>query len=92
MIFRWFERKRQTNIRKHGIDFADLSIVFAKETVTILDDRFEYGGETRYVTFGLLQGRVIAISHTEIDDIIGIISARKATRNEENRYFKEVSD
>jgi uncharacterized protein len=91
VIFRWFEEKRQANIRKHGIDFVDVPKVFAKETITVLDERYEYD-ERRYITFGVLRGRVIAIAHTETDQIIRIISARKATRNEEGSYFKEIKD
>jgi uncharacterized DUF497 family protein len=83
--------KRQANIRKHGIDFVDVPRIFDLETITIIDDRYEYD-EQRYVTFGLLKGRVIAVAHTENDKIIQIISARKATRNEEIRYFKEIKN
>ncbi|WP_353852176.1 MULTISPECIES: BrnT family toxin, partial [unclassified Microcystis] len=45
------------------------------------DDRYGYG-EQRFVTFGLLQGRVIAVVHTEREDCTRIISARKATKYE----------
>ena len=54
MIFRWIDQKRHANIRKHGIDFEDVTEVFSKETITIVDDRYEYG-ERRYLTFGLLK-------------------------------------
>lgn len=64
---------------------------FEGETVTVLDDRFDYG-EERFVTFGLLDGRVVAIAHTETDEIIRIISVRKATKDEESSYFKEIAD
>jgi len=53
MRFEWDEAKRRSNLHRHGIDFADAESVFAGETVTFLDDRFEYG-ETRFLTFGLL--------------------------------------
>ncbi len=51
---------------------------------------FEYS-ERRLVTFGLLGGQVAAITHTEDDDTIRIISARKATNNEERSYFATIS-
>ena len=60
-------------------------------TVTIPDDRFDYG-EGRFVTFGLLEGRVVAIAHTEADEVIRVISVRKATKDEEGSYFKEIAD
>ena len=87
--FEWDEAKRLSNLRRHGIDFAAVGEVFEIAPVTILDDRYDYG-EERYLTLGLLKGRVVAIVHTESDDnVIRIISARKAERHEEIKYFKE---
>ena len=91
MRFEWDEAKRRANIKRHGIDFMDVEVVFAGETIAILDDRFAYG-ETRYLTFGLLWGRVVAISHTETDDIVRIISIRKATKNEAIAYYKKIKN
>ncbi len=51
MRYEWDEAKRQSNIQKHGIDFVGIEKVFAGKTVTILDDRFDYG-ESRFITFG----------------------------------------
>lgn len=79
------------NIQKHGIDFVGIEKVFAGTTLTILDDRFGYG-EPRFITLGLLRGRVVVIAHTETPQVIRIISVRKATKNEEANYFKEIAD
>jgi uncharacterized DUF497 family protein len=87
--FEWDDDKRLSNIEKHGFDFIGIEIVFGGETVTILDDRFDYG-EKRFITFGLFDGRVVTIAHTETDTIIRIISVRKATTNEEINYFREL--
>ncbi|MCI0554117.1 MAG: BrnT family toxin [Anaerolineae bacterium] len=83
--------ERLINIRKHGIDFADVPAIFELDTVTVIDDRFEYD-ETRYQTLGLLKSRVILVVHTESETVIRFISARKATKYEEEIYFREVSD
>ncbi len=91
MQYEWDEAKRFANIQKHGIDFVGIEKVFAGATLTILDDRFDYG-ESRFVTLGLLSGRVVVIAHTETPDVIRIISVRKATKNEEAGYFKEIAD
>jgi uncharacterized protein len=91
MEFDWDETKRKANLQKHGIDFVGIDWLFDDETVTVLDDRFDYG-EQRFVTFGILEGRVIAVAHTETEEIIRIISARKATRNEEENYYKTIRD
>lgn len=76
-------------MKKHGIDFADVPAMFEGDVFTIEDTRFDYG-KTRYITFGLLQYRVIVVAHTDKNEVIRIISARKATKNEEKTYFKEI--
>lgn len=91
MRFEWDENKRKSNIQKHGIDFVGIESVFAGITVTVADHRFNYH-EPRFVTLGLLCGRAVVIGHTESDEVVRIISVRKATRNEEIRYFKEIAD
>jgi len=91
MRFEWDEAKRRSNVSRHGIDFVDLEVVFAGETLTLFDDRFAYS-ETRFFTLGLLKGKVVAISHTETDEVIRIISARKARKDEEITYFKEFKN
>ena len=65
--------------------------VFDVETLTLVDDRYEYG-ETRFLTLGLLNGTVFAISRSETDEVIRIISARRAQKDEEITYFKEIRD
>ena len=89
MRFEWDERKRRSNLEKHGVDFSDLDSLFAGETVTVLDERFDYG-EHRFITLGLLKGIVLTVAHTETDEVVRILSARKATRYEEETYFKEI--
>ena len=87
----WDEEKRLAHLHKHGIDFVDVSAVFDEDTVTVEDNRYSYG-EQRFVTFGLLQGRVVAVVHTEQDELTRIISARKATKYEQRTYFEQLSN
>lgn len=91
MQFAWDEAKRKANIIKHGIDFADAKTVFAGATFTIEDDRFVYDDQ-RFITLGMLKGMVVVIAHTEQDDIIRIISIRKATKHEQKIYFEGFTD
>ena len=91
MTFDWDEAKRTGNVWKHGIDFIGVETVFDGLTVTVEDDRHAYG-EQRFVTIGLLNGRVVVVVHTEREDRVRIISIRKATRNEERIYFSEIGD
>jgi uncharacterized protein len=91
MRFEWDEAKRRANIKRHGFDFVLVESVFASDALTLLDVRFEYG-EIRFLTLGMLNGRVLAIAHTETDEITRIISVRKASKNEEELYYKEIGD
>jgi uncharacterized DUF497 family protein len=91
MRYEWDENKRIANFIKHGIDFKDAVPIFDEFTYTEYDERFDYG-ETRFLTFGLLYGEVVAISHTEDDFVIRIISVRKAEKYEQDKYFKSVRD
>jgi len=85
----WDEKKRRANLAKHGIDFADLAPLFSGLTITVLDNRYDYG-EFRFITLGILNGIVMTVAHAETNEVIRIISARKATRYEEESYFKKI--
>ncbi len=91
MQFEWDEAKRQSNIRKHGFDFVDVPPLFDGYTVTVEDTRMAYD-EQRWVTLGLLKGRVLVVAHTERGDKIRLISARKATQYEEDAYLRQIHD
>jgi uncharacterized DUF497 family protein len=91
MKFEWNEEKRQSNARKHGIDFVDAVEIFEGVTVMVEDDRFDYG-ERRFISIGLARERVIVVVHTEEAGIIRLISARKATKYEARKYFERIAD
>jgi hypothetical protein len=90
MIFEWDAAKNIINKEKHGIDFNDAKMIFEGLTLTVEDDRFDYP-ERRYITFGLMFENVVSVVHSESVEKIRIISARKATKNEQKEYFKQVS-
>ena len=91
MDFEWATTKRKSNIKKHGIDFSNASTIFDGYTLTVEDDRYDYG-EERFITFGILEGRVVVVVHTENGNSIRIISIRRATKYEEKIYFSEIPD
>jgi len=93
MRFEWDEAKRRSNLHDHEIDFAAVENegIFAGVTITRMDDRFEYG-ESRFLTLGMLKGEVVAIVHTESDEVVRLISVRKASKDEESIYFREVKN
>ena len=90
MTIVWDEKKRQKNIQKHGLDFAELEIIFHKPMVTKIDDREDYG-EVRWISLGDMAGTAIVLVYTEIPTGIRLISARRATKNEINIYFKKIN-
>ena len=85
MRYQWDKSKATANLQKHGIDFADAVSVFSDDlAMTIFDERFE---EERYVTIGIdALARVLVVVYTVRDDEIRLISARKATRKEQQQY------
>ena len=72
MRFQWNKAKRLANLEKHGLDLAEAELVFDGTEVTRADIRFPYG-EPRFITFGTLRGRIVAIAHTERDGDIRFI-------------------
>lgn len=89
MKFVWDESKRISNLNKHGLDFALTYLVFEQDTFTFEDNRIPYN-ERRFVTLGLLNDLVVVVVHTETDDVIRVISLRKAVKNEQRLYFFNV--
>ena len=89
MQFIWHEPKRQVNLKKHGMDFADAERVFSGPTFTFEDDREDYG-EQRWVTLGLLGAKVVVIVHTETAEEIRVISMREADKDEQLLFFTNL--
>lgn len=81
----------RSNLQDHGLDFVDAKEVFAGSTFTFEDARVTYG-EQRFVTLGVLRGFVVSVVHTESPRTIRIISFRKATKNEQTIFFKQIQD
>jgi len=90
MDFEWDENKNATNITKHKIDFADVPAVFKSAILIDYDDRQDYG-EDRWIGTGLLKDIVVIVVFTEPrKGLLRIVSARKANRNEQERYYEKI--
>jgi uncharacterized DUF497 family protein len=87
MAYEWDEAKRLSNLKKHGVDFADVEAFDWENAHIELDDRFDYGEERLYA-LGFLRGEIYSISYTERNETIRIISFRKAEKREAWRYEK----
>jgi hypothetical protein len=85
--FDWNPKKARGNLRKHQVDFEEASTIFEDPLfITFLDEEHS-GDEERYITLGLSnKNHLLMVAHAERNDTIRIISARKATANEEKFY------
>ena len=81
----WDEPKRQANLAKHGVDFAEMDRFDWSSADIRADDRFDYG-ETRKSALGLIEGRLFAVSYTERGAITRIITLRKANEREKRQW------
>lgn len=81
--FEWDENKNQLNLTKHGIDFDDAIEIFDDPILSYRSDR---NHEERWVAIGKSNDHVIAVIFTRRNDIVRIISARSARKNEKKSY------
>ncbi len=88
MEFHWDDKKSKSNKAKHGISFEEAKSVFLDEYARLRHDPDHSMDENRYLLLGISSSlRILVVVHTVIeDDIIRLISARKATRRESKQY------
>ncbi len=86
--FDWDKSKAKSNYAKHGVSF-DMATGIFKDPFAIeyLDDRQDYG-EERFVIIGMVDGNLLFAAYAERDAVIRIISARRATKHEQEAYFQ----
>jgi uncharacterized DUF497 family protein len=86
--YEWDDAKNAVNRRKHGIDFLDaIAALEDPDRIEELDAESEFG-EERIDTIGMAHGRMLFVVATlRGENTCRIISARKATRNEQDRYY-----
>ena len=78
--------KAETNMRKHGVGFADAEQAMQDPHAATMSDP-DAVGEPRFLTMGMdAAGRVLVVVWTPRDDLARIISARKASKGEANTY------
>ena len=87
--FEWDEAKADDNLRNHGVSFEFAATAFRDPFgIEWIDDREAYG-EVRTILLGMADGTVLVVVYTERESRIRLISARRATRYEQNRYYRE---
>lgn len=83
--YEWDETKRESNIRKHGVDFRAMSAFEWEEAVERFDDRHE---EARWIAIGFIGLRLHVVAYTVRGDNARVISLRKAQPREIRDYAK----
>lgn len=85
----WDEKKRQTNLRVHGLDFIGCEAIWDDFTITREDIRQRYH-EQWLVTFGRLNRQVVVLVYTERRKGPHVISLRRAEKYEARYYVAEA--
>ena len=90
MTYEWDAAKALANRHKHGVAFAD-AIAALEDPLRLeeVDDRFEYGEERTRVIGMALHHILFVITTTRDDNTCRIVSARRATRHEQDRYYTD---
>jgi len=81
--------KREATLAKRGLDFEEAAEVFAGVTLTLLDDRQDYG-EPRFQTYGFLGRRLMMVVWTPRGTNRHVISMRKCNAREKARFEAEL--
>jgi uncharacterized DUF497 family protein len=89
MEFKWDKNKAVSNLSKHEVSFEEAKTVFSDPLYVDFYDIDHSDDEHRYIIVGQSQqSQLLIVSYTERDHAIRLISARKATRREQEAYEK----
>lgn len=92
MVYEWDPVKAVSNLRRHGVSFAEATSVFLDPAALTFDDPDHSDEEEREITIGdSARQRVLFVSHSARGGRIRIISARKATRRERGQYAERIA-
>jgi uncharacterized DUF497 family protein len=85
--FAWDSDKAAENLKKHGVSFEEAATAFRDPLSATTRDPDHSVGENRFITFGVSsRGRLLIVTHTEMEEVLRIISARLAMRAERRIY------
>lgn len=87
--FVWDEKKERENLKKHQISFEEAQTVFSDPNARMIFDLEHSTDEERFILLGISSGlRLLVVCHCYYEDdmVIRIISARRATKNEQKQY------
>jgi uncharacterized protein len=93
VTYEWDPAKAATNARKHRVTFVEAASVFLDPGALTFTDPDHSVEEARSITIGRsTRGRIVFVAHTEREDRIRIISARRATRREQAQYGEGIDE
>jgi uncharacterized protein len=87
--FEWDFSKSEQNFRKHGITFQEAAFALGDPLVVEELDVRENYGEDRVIAYAMGKLSILHIVYTERGEVTRIISARRATRDEQNYYYRQ---
>lgn len=89
-MYVWDEKKRKSNLKKHGLDFRDACLVYENPDKCTYDA--SRGDECRLmdVALAVIKGRLLTLVYTERGDDVRVISFRHASREERMQYEKDT--
>jgi len=92
MIFDWDDFKAASNKKKHGVSFAEAATAFSDPNAIEIFDHKNSDNEDRWILVGLsVKSHVLLVVFVEREEeLIRIISARKAVKDEIDQYFLRV--
>jgi uncharacterized protein len=85
----WGEAKRRITLAERGLDFVDAGLVFAGRTMTLPDERKDYG-ESRFITAGWLRRRFVVVVWTPRAGGRRIVSMRYGHADEEAYWLEQM--
>ena len=90
-MFEWDSAKAVRNLQKHGVSFDEAATAFEDTLSVCFPDPDNSDSQVRLILVGYsVQGRLLFVSHTEIDQNMRIISARLATPFERKRHEEHI--
>lgn len=85
MRFEWDKNKARSDKAEHVVDFEPALLFEFDNAIVTIDDDLDYG-EERLKAIGIIRGNIYVLVYTEADDIMRVISLRKADRREARDY------
>jgi uncharacterized DUF497 family protein len=90
--FEWHHAKARSNYAKHGVTFDTAKKAFSDPfAVEVLDDNGDYD-EERFLLIGMVDGQLLSIVYTPRQERYRVITARRATKDEQDHYFTQNSE